>query len=96
MSRPWGNSIHKNLQLAQQVMPYLGDVRASKATFELASVLRFVHQTVASTFAEDAKPTVSSWEAVNASISKLVQDAGKLLPLALEPENVSKGTTRIL
>jgi len=78
-------------QLAQQIMPYLSDVRGAKSIFELTSVLAFVQQTVISTVAKDMKPDVSPWEAVGESILRLVQEAGKLLPLAMEPENAAKG-----
>jgi dynactin 1 len=71
-------------------MPYLGDVRSSKAAFELPSILSFVKQTVASTVAKQGGPETSSWEVVSQSIMQLVQETNKLLPLASEPENVTK------
>lgn len=71
-------------------MPHLSDVRSSKTSFQLATVLSFVKQTAASTVAKDTKSGMSCWEAVGESIAELVQDGTRLLPLALEPENVLK------
>jgi dynactin 1 len=73
-------------------MPHLSDVRSSKSTFQLTTILSFVKQIAASTVAKDMKPGVSAWEAIGESITQLVQEGSKLLPLTLEPENVFKGT----
>jgi hypothetical protein len=72
-------------------MPHLSDVRSSKASFQLTTVLSFVKQIAASTVAKDMKPGVSSWEAVGESITQLIDEGGKLLPLAMETENALKG-----
>ena len=71
-------------------MPHLSDVRSSKSTLQLPTVLSFVNQTAASTVAKNVKSGVSAWDAVGESISEVIQEASKLLPLALETENVTK------
>ena len=77
-------------QLAQQVMPHLSDVRSSKSAFQLTAVLGFVKQIAASTVGKGRTDGVSSWDAVSAVVASIMQDAGKLLPLAMETENVIK------
>jgi hypothetical protein len=51
----------------------------------------FVKQIATSTVAKDLKPGGSAWEAIGTSISQLLDEGSKLLPLAMEPENVLKG-----
>lgn len=72
-------------------MPHLSDARGAKGPFQLTTVLAFVKQIAASTVAKDLKPGASAWEAIGTSISQLLVEGGKLLPLAMEPENVLKG-----
>lgn len=71
-------------------MPHLSDARGSKSPFQLTTVLAFVKQIAASTVAKDMKPGSSVWAAIGESVSQLVQEGGRLLPLALETENVLK------
>jgi dynactin 1 len=80
------------VQLAQQIMPHLSDVRSSKTSFQLTTVLALVKQIASSTVAKDKSPRLSSWEAVGESITQLIEEGGKLLPLTLETENVLKGS----
>ncbi|KAJ7246396.1 dynein associated protein-domain-containing protein [Mycena rebaudengoi] len=82
--------VNFGISFAQQIMPHLSDVRSSKSTFQLTTILSFVKQIAASTVAKDMKPGVSAWEAIGESITQLVQEGSKLLPLTLEPENVFK------
>lgn len=72
-------------------MPHLVDARGSKTPFQLTTILAFVEQTVIATVAKDFKPGMSPWDAIGESISQLVQDGTKLLPLTMEAENVVKG-----
>lgn len=72
-------------------MPHLSDVRSAKSPFQLATVLSFVKQIAASTVGVDTSSGVSPWDAVGESINQLTTEGGKLLPLALEAENVLKG-----
>ncbi|KAJ3484582.1 hypothetical protein NLI96_g5543 [Meripilus lineatus] len=80
--------VNFGISLAQQVMPHLSDVRSSKVAFHLVTVLDFVKQIAASTVGKGKTDGVSSWGAVSAVITSIMQDAGKLLPLAMENENV--------
>ncbi|KAJ7439861.1 dynactin [Mycena latifolia] len=82
--------VNFGISFAQQIMPHLSDVRSSKSPFQLTTILSFVKQIAASTVAKDMKPGVTAWEAIGESITQLVQEGSKLLPLALEPENVIK------
>ncbi|KAJ7774997.1 dynactin [Mycena metata] len=84
--------VNFGISFAQQIMPHLSDVRSSKAPFQLTTILSFVKQIAASTVAKDIKPGVTAWEAIGESITQLVQEGSKLLPLTLEPENVIKVT----
>lgn len=43
-----------------------------------------------STVAKDLRPGASFWEAVGEAIAHLAGECNKLLPIALEPENVVK------
>lgn len=79
------------LQLAQQTMPHISDVRNSKSSFIMTTVLGYVRQIASSTVAKGLKPGASPWEAVGSSISQLIEEGGKLLPSVLEAENVIKG-----
>lgn len=78
------------VQLAQQVMPHLSDVRAAKSPFQLATILSTVKETAIASVAKDLKPTASVWEAISQHVSQLMEDGNKLLPLILEQENVQK------
>ncbi|KAJ6604970.1 dynein associated protein-domain-containing protein [Mycena sp. CBHHK59/15] len=82
--------VNFGISFAQQIMPHLSDVRSSKTPFQLTTILSFVKQIAASTVAKDIKPGVSAWEAIGESITQLVQEGSKLLPLTLEAENVIK------
>ncbi|KAG9313881.1 dynein associated protein-domain-containing protein [Chiua virens] len=84
--------VNFGISLAQQVIPHLSDARGAKTSFQLATVLSYVKQTVMSTVAKDLRPGVSCWEAVGEAIAQLAAECNKLLPIALEPENVVKVT----
>jgi dynactin 1 len=71
-------------------MPHLSDARSAKSSFQLTTVLTFVKQIATSTVAKDLKPGGNAWEAVGTSISQLLEQGSKLLPSAMEPENVLK------
>jgi dynactin 1 len=72
-------------------MPHLSDARSAKSSFQLTTILAYVKQIASSTVAKDIRPGESAWEAIGASISQLIQEGSKLLPSAMEPENVVKG-----
>lgn len=82
--------VNFGISLAQQIMPHLSDARGAKSPFQLTTVLTFVKQIATSTVAKGLKPGGSAWEAIGDSISHLLEEGGKLLPLTMEPENVLK------
>ncbi|KAF5385085.1 hypothetical protein D9615_001067 [Tricholomella constricta] len=82
--------VNFGISFAQQIMPHLSDARSAKSSFQLTTLLGLVKQIAAATVAKDMKPGESVWDAIRASIAVVVQEGGKLLPLALEPENVLK------
>ncbi|CAL1693902.1 unnamed protein product [Somion occarium] len=84
--------VNFGISLAQQVMPHLSDVRSSKSAFQLANVLGFVKQIAASTVGRSVKDGAASWEAVMNFFGQIMQEANKLVPLAVEHENVLKIT----
>ncbi|KAJ7254323.1 dynactin [Mycena haematopus] len=84
--------VNFGISFAQHIMPHLSDVRSSKSPFQVTTILGFVKQIAASTIAKDMKPGVTAWEAIGESITQLVQEGSKLLPQALEAENVVKVT----
>ncbi|KAL4247405.1 dynactin subunit family protein [Abortiporus biennis] len=84
--------VNFGFSLAQQVMPHLGDVRDSKSAFQLTTVLTLVKQIADSTVGKGRKDGVSSWEAVADFFSQVAQEAVKILPSAMENENVMKVT----
>ncbi|KAI6120904.1 dynein associated protein-domain-containing protein [Pisolithus croceorrhizus] len=84
--------VNFGISLAQQVIPHLGDARSAKSPFQLTTVLSYAKQTATSTVVKDMRPGTSWWEAVSEAISTLAAESNKLLPLALESENVWKMT----
>ncbi|KAI5998160.1 dynein associated protein-domain-containing protein [Pisolithus albus] len=84
--------VNFGISLAQQVIPHLGDARSAKSPFQLTTVLSYAKQTAISTVVKDMRPGISWWEAVSEAISTLAAESNKLLPLALESENVWKIT----
>ncbi|OBZ68564.1 Dynactin, isoform [Grifola frondosa] len=82
--------VNFGISLAQLVMPHLSDVRSAKSPFKLPTLLSFVKQIAASTVGKQRKDDLSSWESVAGFFSQVVQDASKILPLALEAENTLK------
>ncbi|KAG5654154.1 hypothetical protein H0H81_006866 [Sphagnurus paluster] len=76
--------------LAQQIMPHLSDARSAKSSFQLTVLLALVKQIATATVAKDIKPGESVWDAIKASIAVMLQEGAKLLPLALESDNVLK------
>ena len=71
-------------------MPHLKDVRASKSSFQLTTVLGVVKSCATSTVAKDMKPGSSPWEAIGNFIGQLIEDSNKLMQPMLEAESVLK------
>lgn len=71
-------------------MPHLSDARSGKSSFQLTTLFAIVKQTASATVAKDIKPGESVWDAIGTSMATVVEEGSKLLPLALEAENVQK------
>ncbi|KDQ62879.1 hypothetical protein JAAARDRAFT_28852 [Jaapia argillacea MUCL 33604] len=84
--------VNFGIQLAQQIMPHISDVRSSKSSFQLGTVLSFVRQIASSTVAKTRKEGLTTWELVSEYITNVIQEANALLPLSLETENAMKIT----
>ena len=84
--------VNFGFSLAQQVMPYLTEVRGTKAPFKLANVLGFVKTCAASSVGKKEKEGPEQWEAVSAFFTRIVEELNKLIALATEHENVFKST----
>jgi dynactin 1 len=83
--------VNFGFSLAQQVMPYLLEVRSTKHAFQLQNVLSFVKQCVASSIGKKQdKDGSASWDAVSDFFSKVSQEVGNVLQVASENENVFK------
>jgi hypothetical protein len=86
----WGIQTDSIIKLARPIMEHTNNARSSQSAFLLNKVLGFVKETGTKTVAKDLKPGESVWEAVGMSISRIVEEGSKLLPLILENENVIK------
>lgn len=86
--------VNFGFSLAQRVMPYLTEVRGSKAAFKLSSVLGFVKECASSSVGKNSKEGTESWEAVAAFFGKVVEELNKLITVATEQENVFKSKLR--
>ncbi|KAI0066601.1 hypothetical protein BV25DRAFT_1820618 [Artomyces pyxidatus] len=84
--------VNFGIQLAQQTMPHIYEVRDSKSPFQLSKVLSFVRETVASTVGKARKDAPSAWDALSSAISELISEVNTLLPATMENENIVKLT----
>ncbi|KAH8998801.1 dynein associated protein-domain-containing protein [Lactarius hatsudake] len=84
--------VNLGIQLAQQTMPHIDEVRASKSPFQLGKVLSFVNDVASSTVAKICKNTASPWTALSDAISELVSQANALFPNTMDIENIVKIT----
>ncbi|KAI9445370.1 dynein associated protein-domain-containing protein [Lactarius indigo] len=84
--------VNLGIQLAQQTMPHIDEVRASKSSFQLGKVLSFVNDVASSTVAKICKNTASPWTALSDAISELVAQANALFPNTVDIENIVKIT----
>lgn len=78
------------LQLAQLIMPHIGDVRAAKCAFQLSTVLSFVKQSAASTVGKAGSEDVASWDSVGEFLGQVIGEANRIVPMSLEAENTLK------
>jgi len=84
--------VNFGIQLAQQTMPHIDAVRASKSSFQLSKVLSFVNDIASSTVAKICKDPTSSWASLGKAISELVVQTNALSPKAMEHDNIIKIT----
>ncbi|KAF9567724.1 dynactin [Agrocybe pediades] len=84
--------VNFGISLAQQIMPHLRDVRASKTPFQLTTILGLVKESVVSTVAPDMKPGASPWETLGDVFTHMIEESSKLVQPLLEHENVLKIT----
>ncbi|KAF8971830.1 dynactin [Flammula alnicola] len=84
--------VNFGISLAQQIMPHLRDVRSSKSSFQLTTILGVVKQSATSTVAKDLKPGASPWDAIGDVVTHLIEESSKLVQPVSEPENVLKIT----
>jgi dynactin 1 len=71
-------------------MPHISDARSSKAPFELAKILSLVQQAASATVGKSKPSSLAAWEAVGNYVAHVIQEINALLPLAMEPENITK------
>ncbi|KAF8893676.1 dynein associated protein-domain-containing protein [Gymnopilus junonius] len=84
--------VNFGISLAQQIMPHLKDVRSSKSSFQLTTILGVVKQSATATVAPEMKPGASPWDAIGEVVSHLIEESTKLVQPLSEPENVLKIT----
>lgn len=70
-------------------MPYLAELRNNKGVLQIKTILAFVKQIAGSSLAK-AQMSDAPWDTLNSVISQLIQEAGAVVPPALELENVLK------
>jgi len=71
-------------------MTHLKDVRSSKSSFQLPTILGIVKQSATSTVVKDMKPGASPWTAIGDVITHLIEESTKLVQPISESENVVK------
>ncbi|CDO76476.1 hypothetical protein BN946_scf184615.g2 [Trametes cinnabarina] len=81
--------VNFGISLAQLVMPHISDVRAAKSAFQLSTVLSFVKESAASTVGQ-GRDDLTAWDSVSEFLSKVIQEAGQIVPVSLEAENALK------
>ncbi|KAG7100040.1 hypothetical protein E1B28_001826 [Marasmius oreades] len=82
--------VNFGISLAQQTLKHVGDARSAKSPFQLTTIVGFAKELASTTTGINYKPGTLWWEAVGDTITQLVKEGGKLLPTALEAENVVK------
>ncbi|TDL26403.1 dynactin [Rickenella mellea] len=82
--------VNFGIQLAQHVIPQISEIRNSKQVFQLKPLLLSVRQIAASTVGKGKNESGASWSSISESLANVVHEAGVLLPLVVEAENVLK------
>ena len=89
LNNSFSELINFGISLAQQIMPYLSDVRGSKTPFQFEHILSLVRQTASSTVNKGSNAT-SPWQGVSDYIANVLQQVHALVPLTMEPANTLK------
>ncbi|KAH7106785.1 dynein associated protein-domain-containing protein [Auriculariales sp. MPI-PUGE-AT-0066] len=87
LSSTFSKAIDFGVTLSQKVVEYLGGLRQSKEPLKLSVILGFVREVA---MAHGTLDGGSAWGVLDNLLKQLVNDAGALVPLALESENVIK------
>ena len=89
LNNSFSELINFGISLAQQIMPYLSDVRGSKTPFQFEHILSLVRQTASSTVNKGSN-AASPWQGVSDYIANVLQQVHALVPLTMEPANTLK------
>lgn len=89
LNNSFSELINFGISLAQQIMPYLSDVRGSKTPFQFERVLSLVRQTASNTVNKGSNAS-SPWQGVSDYIANVLQQANALVPLTMEAGNTVK------
>lgn len=89
LNNSFSELINFGISLAQQIMPYLSDVRGSKTPFRFEHVLSLVRQTASSTVNKGSNAP-SPWQGVSDYIANVLQQVNALVPLTMESGNTFK------
>jgi dynactin 1 len=89
LNNSFSELINFGISLAQQIMPYLSDVRGSKMPFQFEHVLSLVRRTASGTVNKGSNAP-SPWKGVSDYIANVLQQANALVPLTMEPGNSLK------
>jgi len=89
LNNSFSELINFGISLAQQIMPYLSDVRGSKTPFQFEHVLSLVRQTASGTVNKGSNAP-SPWQGVSDYIADVLQQANALVPLTMELGNTLK------
>ena len=89
LNNSFSELINFGISLAQQIMPYLSDVRGSKTPFQFEHILSLVRRTASSTVNKGSN-AASPWQGVSDYIANVLQQVHALVPLTMEPANTLK------
>lgn len=89
LNNSFSELINFGISLAQQIMPYLSDVRGSKTPLQFEHILSLVRRTASSTVNKGSSAP-SPWHGVSDYIANVLQQANALVPLTMESGNTLK------
>jgi len=89
LNNSFSELIDFGISLAQQIMPYLSDVRGSKTSFQFEHLLFLVRRTAPGTVNKGSN-AASPWQGVSDYIANVLRQANALVSLTSEPANTLK------